>query len=197
MTRYFYDTEFHEDGKTIDLISIGIAADDGREYYAIHAEADWTRASAHPWLPDNVLKHLPGEWAMRRPVNAELRWAGTPRPEFRPDRRHKDVKVREQIAEEVAAFLTATSTEWRDNELWAYFAAYDHVVLCQLWGTMMDLPTGVPMFTNDLQQVAYGLEQAGRTVYRPVHADEHHALGDARWNRTLHREITRGTAAKV
>lgn len=32
--KYFLDTEFHEDGKTIDLISIGIVAEDGREYYA-------------------------------------------------------------------------------------------------------------------------------------------------------------------
>lgn len=183
-TRYFYDCEFHEDGRTIDLLSIGIAADDGREYYAIHAEADWTRASAHPWLPDNVLAHLPGEWAMRRPGGV-----GASRPEFRPDRRHPAVKVREQIAEEVAAFLTAKSTDWRDNELWAYYAAYDHVALCQLWGTMMDLPTGVPMFTNDLEQTVYELEQARRTIVNPAQTDEHHALADARWNWALHREI--------
>lgn len=31
MTRYFYDTEFIEDGHTIDLISIGIVADPGVE----------------------------------------------------------------------------------------------------------------------------------------------------------------------
>ena len=28
--RYFYDTEFIEDGRTIELISIGVAAEDGR-----------------------------------------------------------------------------------------------------------------------------------------------------------------------
>ncbi len=33
MTRYFYDCEFLENGNTIELISIGIVADDGREYY--------------------------------------------------------------------------------------------------------------------------------------------------------------------
>lgn len=33
--RYFYDTEFIEDGHTIDLISIGVVAEDGRSYYAI------------------------------------------------------------------------------------------------------------------------------------------------------------------
>lgn len=30
MTRYFYDLEFLQDGKTIDLISIGIVADERR-----------------------------------------------------------------------------------------------------------------------------------------------------------------------
>jgi hypothetical protein len=28
--KYYYDTEFIEDGRTIDLISIGIVAEDGR-----------------------------------------------------------------------------------------------------------------------------------------------------------------------
>ena len=35
LMRIFYDTEFLEDGKTIDLISIGMVAEDGREYYAV------------------------------------------------------------------------------------------------------------------------------------------------------------------
>lgn len=34
--RYFFDTEFYEDGKTIDLVSIGIVAEDGRELYAVN-----------------------------------------------------------------------------------------------------------------------------------------------------------------
>ena len=33
--KYFYDTEFIEDGSTIELISIGVVAEDGREYYAV------------------------------------------------------------------------------------------------------------------------------------------------------------------
>ena len=34
-TRYFIDTEFMEDGHTIELISIGICCEDGREFYAV------------------------------------------------------------------------------------------------------------------------------------------------------------------
>ena len=38
--RYFYDTEFIENGRTIELISIGVVAEDGREFYAISTEFD-------------------------------------------------------------------------------------------------------------------------------------------------------------
>ena len=38
--RYFYDCEFIEDGRTIDLVSIGVVAEDGREYYAVSTEFD-------------------------------------------------------------------------------------------------------------------------------------------------------------
>lgn len=46
--KYFFDTEFHEDGRTIDLISIGIVAEDGREYYAINRECDFDRIWQEP-----------------------------------------------------------------------------------------------------------------------------------------------------
>lgn len=47
--RYFYDTEFIEDGHTIELISIGVVAEDGREYYAVSTEFDPERAGS--WVP--------------------------------------------------------------------------------------------------------------------------------------------------
>lgn len=33
--RIYYDCEFLEDGNTIDLISMGMVAEDGRELYAV------------------------------------------------------------------------------------------------------------------------------------------------------------------
>ena len=48
--RYFYDTEFIDNGRIIDLISIGVVADDGREFYAVSTEFDPESAGrwAHP-----------------------------------------------------------------------------------------------------------------------------------------------------
>ena len=55
--RYFYDTEFIDDGRTIELISIGVVAEDGREYYAVSTEFDPDRAGS--WVRKNVLPKLP------------------------------------------------------------------------------------------------------------------------------------------
>jgi len=121
--RYFYDTEFIEDGRTIELVSIGIVAEDGREYYAVSTDFDATRANA--WVRENVLDKLPNPGD---PV-----W-----------------KPLETIRTEVLAFLT--SVKDGDPELWAWVGAYDHVVLAQLWGDMAGLPRAIPRYTRELKQ---------------------------------------------
>lgn len=82
--RYFYDTEFIEDGTVIELVSIGIVAEDGREYYAVSSEFDSRKANA--WVRDNVLNLLPNPndpvWksldTIRSEVHAFLTSHGTP-----------------------------------------------------------------------------------------------------------------------
>ncbi len=67
--RYFYDCEFIEDGRTIDLVSIGVVDEHGREYYAVSTEFDGSRAL--PWVRRNVLDKLPSPadpaWRSRAP----------------------------------------------------------------------------------------------------------------------------------
>ena len=46
-------------------------------------------------------------------------------------------------------FLTARP---RPVELWAWSAAYDHVVLAQLWGPMPALPRELPRLTREMRQ---------------------------------------------
>lgn len=171
MTIYCYDTEFLEDGHTIDLISIGIVCEDGREYYAINADADWDRIRENDWLMENVVVHLPthstGQVKKRTGFGERgWRWGGI-------NMRDSWVKPKWVIANEVRDFLLASS----HPQLWAYYAAYDHVALAQLWGRMIGLPKGIPMWTNDLQQ-----ELFRRGVEPPSPPDdEHNALADARW----------------
>ena len=65
--KYFLDTEFLEGTQkkwfgqtkpTIDLISIGIVCEDGREYYAVVDPIDINLHLADNWVWDNVIKYL-------------------------------------------------------------------------------------------------------------------------------------------
>ncbi len=147
--RYFYDTEFIEDGRTIDLVSIGVVCADGREYYAVSTEFDPERAG--PWVRANVLPKLPSP--------ASKAW-----------------RSRRQIRDDLLDFFSAGDGE---VELWAWTGAYDHVVLCQLWGPMTELPRSLPRYTRELRQV---WEEAGRPELPELPADAHDALADARHN---------------
>lgn len=83
--RYFFDTEFIEYGQLIDLISIGIVADDGREYYAISRDFDTT--TANDWVKKHVLSQLEPEesglWKSRIVIkHGIIDFVGDDTPEF-------------------------------------------------------------------------------------------------------------------
>jgi hypothetical protein len=149
--RFFFDTEFFEDGWTIDLISIGIVAEDGREYYAENTE--FVRVKASAWVEENVFPHLKcfqGDFSF-----------------------HKN---RATIAKEILGFVGREKPEF-----WAYYSAYDWVALCQLYGQMIDLPKGWPMWCRDIKQLCMSV---GNPKLEKV-AGEHNALVDARWNMAM------------
>lgn len=185
MTAVYYDTEFLEDGSTIDLISIGMITEDGAEYYAVNSEVDWSRVIKHGWLMRNVVPNLPlrnrvtyDDW-----LNGDGKHAHLPVPNLSLlalDVTDTRVKPRQVIANEVRDFILAADHPW----LWAWYGAYDHVVLCQLWGRMIDLPKGVPMWTSDLKQEC---ERAGNPALPSLSGiTEHNALDDAREVRFRH-----------
>lgn len=145
--KYFYDTEFIEDGKTIDLVSIGIVAEDGRTYYAINKECNFEKADE--WVRKNVIDKLEGQLSGF--------W-----------------KTKKEIKEDIIAFIGDDKPE-----LWAYYADYDHVVFCQLFGRMIDLPNGYPFYTLDIKQLCNSIGNPSLPVQDE---GEHNALADAKWN---------------
>jgi hypothetical protein len=159
-TRWFLDTEFNEDGRTIELISIALVSEDGREYYAVSAEFD--PDACNDWVKANVLPHLPA---------------------FRMSRA--------QIAEQVSALLLWDGSK---PEIWAYFADYDWVALCQLFGPMVALPEGFPMFCMDLKQLMAS-EGISRDDLPAQSGAAHDAREDARWVRDAHRSIAAKTTS--
>jgi len=162
--RFFYDCEFIEDGDTIELISIGVVDETGREYYAVSTEFHPERAGE--WVRSHVLPKLPSP--------ADPAW-----------------RSRAAIRDTLLQFLTAPGDA---VELWAGFAAYDHVALAQLWGPMPALPRALPRFTRELRQ---RWEDAGKPPLPPPPSDAHDALADARHNLTRWRVIEQHRSARA
>jgi hypothetical protein len=140
--RFFLDLEFGDTAAVVSLVSVGVVAEDGREYYAVSSEFD--PLAVHPWVREQVLPQLP-------PAST---W-----------------KPRALIAQELEAFFGP------DPVWWAWFGAYDHVALCQLWGGMPDLPRAFPRFTLDVRQL---WEHLGRPTLPKQRTGLHDALEDAR-----------------
>ena len=148
VARYFYDCEFIEDGRTIELVSIGVvAAGRPRVLRGVHR-----------------VRPRPGQPVGAPACAGQAAVAGRSRPGG-PGRRS---------ATSCYAFLAAPGLP---VELWAWFAAYDHVVLAQLWGAMPDLPRDVPRLTREIRQ---HWEAAGFPPIPGPGTDRHDALADAR-----------------
>jgi len=155
--RYTLDTEFDEragDGAAhIQLISVAVIAEDGRELYMENASYDWDQPGVDPWQMANVKPH------MRGGVHAL-----TP----------------QQMRDRATAFFAGD-----DNiEMWAYYADYDWVVLCSIFGRMIDVKAycpGMPKLCLDLKQAVL---DAGIPKSQMPEQDgaEHDALADCRWN---------------
>lgn len=229
--KYFLDTEFIEGfhkplfGKRrhfIDLISIGIKAEDGREYYAVSKEYNYNDAS--DWVKKNVI--IPAYTNMVH---------GDQRNYCSEENFHKSYgKTNDQIALDIFRFVNPLAKTLSDDHLKelsilgmsyfidsaigsvpfenpdfvAYYADYDWVLLCSIFGTMMQLPKGFPMYCIDLKQMldakarSYGRISAenynkeihekalnyikGKVDY-PKNTDEHIAIADARWNFELYK----------
>jgi len=69
--KYWMDTEFIARPYTIDLISIGLVAEDGREFYAESNEVDWTKANQ--WTLEVVRPQLEGSGMKREEIGYAFR----------------------------------------------------------------------------------------------------------------------------
>lgn len=255
MSAYYYDCEFLEGTQkenfpislfrkntppTIDLISIGIVAEDGREYYAISKDFNLKEAwniydleqqsgdmrNVFPegrkiyWIRENVLKSIFEGWCSE--YNGKIVRLGLPIPlldknKFTYKTFKKLLKVNgksnKQIVKEIKNFCyldketkegggqfvsgSFIPNKYPNIELYGYYSAYDHVALCWLFGKMMDLPKGFPMYCKDLKQVLDEKAKIEKEAYNPEikkhynfpkqdPSKAHNALEDARWNKQLH-----------
>lgn len=233
--RYFLDTEFIEGfhkplfGKSrhfIDLISIGIVDDHGNEFYSISSEYDYEKADV--WVKENVIMPL-----YRETVH------GDQRNLHEPNNFHKFFgRTNKEIMCDIILWMYNNEYQhWLDStaefiergikfgwggdvnhEFYAYYADYDWVLFCSLFGRMIDLPHGFPMYCRDLKQMlderlakkhiedytdiplpAYAGKQLKTLEEKlayikaqpdyPKQDNEHSALDDAKWNKKLFKFI--------
>lgn len=151
---FTFDTEFIEDGKTIDLISIGIVnLNTDETFYMISSEFDATKAD--DWVKDNVLAKL-----------------NPSHPRY----------TKQYIKECILEFCG------ENPEFWAYYASYDWIVFCQLFGKMIDLPSTFPMICFDIKQEIIR-QNINKDQLPPDPDNEHNALDDAKWNALVMKQL--------
>lgn len=216
--KYFIDTEFRESPNTIDLISIGVVCEDGREYYAVSKDFDIKAAwnsydytlqdfyGVHKvyWLRKNVLKAIYLELydkyeeevriALYRNVYLKLLPKNFTYRNFKK-LINKFGKTNKQIAEEIKEFCYYSYSEAQienaDIQFYGYYADYDHVCLSWLYGRMIDLPKGFPQYTKDIQQMIDDNNIDKELLLEEVpQVNCHNSLEDARWNMKLYNFIT-------
>lgn len=129
---YYLDCEFIEDGKTIDLISIGLVAEDGWEFYALNVDCDWSKAS--DWAKQNVLNSLPP-----KPRDFEYQ---------EKDRQAHNWLRHSVIGDEILNFIDTDL----EPVFWGEYCAHDWLALTQLWGSLVDKPSHFPWHCNDVIQ---------------------------------------------
>lgn len=163
---YFIDTEFFEDGpsKPIQLISIGIVSEEGKEFYIENQDVDLNTVS--DWLKTNVVPHL---FRTTQKIQGKAFKEG----EAFGVLPHKD------IGPAVMKFIGMDPKPL----FWGYFADYDWVVFCQLFGSMINLPPTFPNLCFDMKQ-----EMRRLNLSKPIlkmTGPAHNALADAHWHKDL------------
>lgn len=168
--KYWYDCEFEEYGKTIIPISIGIVSEDDRELYLINKGYMDSYFDIEPyywkdepsviscWLDDNVLDKITDE---------DVETYGV---------------VYEDWSSKILDFISdgGKYIDRKSIELWGHFGAYDHVLLCQTFGSMVQLPEPIPMWTHDDMQIRNGQRWQDRDL---VKFPQHSAISDAKFQK--------------
>jgi hypothetical protein len=123
---FFLDTEFIDGADKLDLISIALVGENGKEYYAVSNEFDESKASE--WVKQHVLTKLP----------PKSTW-----------------KSRATIGKEIRSFIDKNrSGEYA--EFYAYFASCDWILFYKLFGnSLLDLPDGYFQFCHDLMSLMH------------------------------------------
>lgn len=179
----FFDTEFTGLHKDTTLISIGLVAEDGRQFYA--ELTDYDRKQVNGWIRDNVLAHL-----TLQPLGKPQAPAVWPAGCYCGDKR--------RIAYELGKWLEGFD---EPVQLISDVCAFDWVLFCDLFGGAFGIPNNVSPAPVDINQMIADKEfftpaeafDISREELANLPADEaqkHNALWDALVIKAIWHEIT-------
>jgi hypothetical protein len=151
--KYFIDTKFIESGRIKPITLISIGIVAEDGRGLYAVSSEFNPDDASDWVKENVLTQLGTE----NRCTIEL------------------------IADAVRGFCNPTLHG--KPEFWGYYADYDWVVFCQMFGRMIDLPKGFPMYCHDIKQLADSL---GNPQLPEQGKGEHNAIADANWNKVAY-----------
>jgi hypothetical protein len=81
-----------------------------------------------------------------------------------------------------------------DIKFYAYYADYDWVTFCWIFGKMINLPKNFPKYCIDIKQIIYDLKlnyEIDDHPDYPIEHHPHHALWDAKWDKELYELTTK------
>lgn len=171
--KIYFDCEFMESGADCTLypLSLAFVASNDNALYVVISDAD--RSFANEFVVESVLPFLD------LPPTADFTMAlDNLGPVGEVHGNITYVRAPRLAAGALIADWVAQQTP--TPEFWAWYAAYDWVVLCQLHGSMVNLPDNWPRFVRDLRQLTGGINWPPiADVDAPEGLPEHHALADA------------------
>lgn len=175
--KVFFDTEFYEfQPKERVYVTESSPADD--VYGPHHITRPMAGANAIQLISLGAVREDGKEFYAE---NAGFDWTRVPRDHWLQS--HVRTKLTGEAFE--PSFIAYEFLKFAGQlpKFWAYYADYDWVVLCGLYGRMVDLPTGWPMHCMDLKQLV------GSRSLPAQREGNHNALADAKWNKEVYEDF--------
>ncbi|MFF3730991.1 hypothetical protein ACFYXM_11870 [Streptomyces sp. NPDC002476] len=177
MTRTtFLDCEFDPRNSALPgLLSLGVTDDDGTDYYAVNADADFGAVLDHAFIVEHVLPHMPVTVHRDRTGSPDAIDFDTSHPHY------QHVRPTKEIAADLDRYFEAPTAP----RLVAYYGAQDACRLHSLWDNdWSQMPVHIPRYFTDIQVMA---DELGVSELPEQQSTAHHALADACYNRDAYR----------
>ena len=149
MIKVFFDTEFTGLHQNTTLVSIGLVAESGEEFYAEFS--DYDKEQIDPWLKDNVIDNLIINATQEEYTSEYCVTGDTACTNFTHKSKHWFKGSKSFIAQNLTTWLTWLSQKYETKvEMWSDCLSYDWVLFNDLFGHAFNIPSCVYYIPFDI-----------------------------------------------